>query len=107
MQPLLLWNGQDDDRGETSVPASPGRALADNDLARTYARLPNVRFSRDTLAHQARRLLVLRDSGSGWTNVGSPDRAFGLLSQKVKQPAWLGQIPNVSPQVRTSREVEK
>ncbi|MCE0499184.1 MAG: hypothetical protein LV481_14685 [Methylacidiphilales bacterium] len=29
------------------------RALADNDLARTYARLPNVDFSRDILAHQA------------------------------------------------------
>src|SRR5580658_3305836 len=32
------------------------RALADNDLESTYVRLPNVDFSRDILAHQAKRL---------------------------------------------------
>src|SRR5579863_2618943 len=35
-------------------------ALADKNLAATYARLPNVDFSRRVLAHQANRLLVLR-----------------------------------------------
>jgi mannose-1-phosphate guanylyltransferase len=83
------------------------RALAGNDLALTYARLPNVDFSRDILAHQAKRLLVLRDSGSGWADLGSPDRVLGLLAKNVKQPAWLHQTPGVSPEVRTSREVEK
>jgi mannose-1-phosphate guanylyltransferase len=83
------------------------RALAGNDLALTYARLPNVDFSRDILAHQAKRLLVLRDSGSGWADLGSPDRVLGLLAKNVKQPAWLRQTPGVSPEVRTSREVEK
>jgi len=83
------------------------RALAGNDLALTYARLPNVDFSRDILAHQAKRLLVLRDSGSGWADLGSPDRVLGLLAKNVKQPAWLRQTAGVSPQVRTSREVEK
>jgi mannose-1-phosphate guanylyltransferase len=83
------------------------RALAGNDLALTYARLPNVDFSRDILAHQAKRLLVLRDSGSGWADLGSPDRMLGLLAKNVKQPAWLRQTPGVSPEVRTSLEVEK
>jgi mannose-1-phosphate guanylyltransferase len=83
------------------------RALAGNDLALTYARLPNVDFSRDILAHQAKRLLVLRDSGSGWADLGSPDRVLGLLAKNVKQPAWFRQTPGVSPEVRTSREVEK
>ena len=57
------------------------RALADNDLAPTYARLQSVDFSRDVPAHQANRRLVLRDSGSGWADLGSPDRVLGLLAK--------------------------
>jgi hypothetical protein len=34
--------------------------------------LPNVDFSRDILARQPKRLLVLR--GTGWADFGSPDR---------------------------------
>jgi mannose-1-phosphate guanylyltransferase len=67
------------------------RALADKDLATTYARLPNVDFSRDILAHQANRLLVLRDSGSGWADLGSPDRVLRLIATNVNQPAWFRQ----------------
>lgn len=33
-----------------------------------------VDFSRDLLVHQANRLLVLRDSGSRWTDLGSTHR---------------------------------
>ena len=73
------------------VVLSVTRALADNDLAPTYARLPSVDFSRDILAHQANRLLVLRDSGSGWADLGSPDRVLGLLAKNVNQPAWFRQ----------------
>jgi mannose-1-phosphate guanylyltransferase len=68
------------------------RALADNDLERTYAWLPNVDFSRDILAHQAKRLLVLRDSDSGWTDLGSTNRVLGLLAKNVTQPAWFAQM---------------
>src|SRR5579862_3339449 len=67
------------------VVLSVARALADNDLAPTYAQLSIVDFSRDILAHQAKRLLVLRDSGSGWADLGSPDRVLGLLARDVKQ----------------------
>jgi hypothetical protein len=67
-----------------------------NELAATYARLPNVDFSRDILAHQANRLLVLRHSGSGWTDLGSPDRVLGLLARNPNQPAGLGQIHGLS-----------
>lgn len=70
------------------VVLSINRALVDKDLTTAYARLPSVDFSRDILAHQANRLLVLRDSGSGWADLGSPDRVLGLLAKKVK-PAWL------------------
>ena len=81
------------------------RALADNDLASTYAQLPSVDFSRDILAHQANRLLVLRDSGSGWADLGSPDRVLGLLAKNVNQPAWFRQTHPFSPHVRALPEV--
>ncbi len=68
------------------------RALTDNDMESTFARLPSVDFSRDILARQAKRLLVLRDSGSGWADLGSADRVLGLLSRNVNQPAWFRQL---------------
>ncbi|MFZ0589734.1 MAG: sugar phosphate nucleotidyltransferase [Bryobacteraceae bacterium] len=87
------------------VVLSVTHALADNDLATTYARLPNVDFSRDILAQQAKRLLVLRDSGSGWADLGSPDRVLGLLAKDVNQPTWVRQTHSSSPHVYTSGEV--
>jgi mannose-1-phosphate guanylyltransferase len=79
------------------VVLSVTRALADNDLATSYGRLPSVDFSRDILAHQAKGLLVLRDSGSGWADLGSPDRVLGLLAKHVNQPAWARQTNRSSP----------
>ena len=87
------------------VVLSVTRALADNDLAATYARLPSVDFSRDILAHQANKLLVLRDSGSGWADLGSPDRVLGLLAKNVNQPAWFRQTNYPVPEARTRQEV--
>jgi mannose-1-phosphate guanylyltransferase len=87
------------------VVLSVTRALADNDLVAAYARLPSIDFSRDILAHQAKRLLVLRDSGSGWADLGSPNRVLGLLAKNVDQPAWFRQTNSSSPQVRALREV--
>jgi len=87
------------------VVLSVTRALANNDLAPTYTRLPSVDFSRDILVHQAKRLLVLRDSGSGWADLGSPNRVLRLLATNVNQPAWFRQTKRSSPQVRTLRGV--
>ena len=64
------------------------RALADGDLTPTYDQLPIVDFSRDMLANQANRLLVLPDLCSGWADLGSPDRVLGLLANSSNQPAW-------------------
>jgi mannose-1-phosphate guanylyltransferase len=87
------------------VVLSVTRALAAKDLARAYARLRSIDFSRDILAHQTKRLLVLRDSGSGWADLGSPSRVLGLLAKNVNQPAWFRQTSSSSPQVRALREV--
>jgi mannose-1-phosphate guanylyltransferase len=73
------------------------RGLGDQDLAGTYAQLPNVDFSSEILAHHANRLLVLRDSGSGWADLGSPDRVLGLLAKNVNAPAWFRQTHSFSP----------
>jgi mannose-1-phosphate guanylyltransferase len=87
------------------VVLSIARALADKDLATTYARLLSVNFSRDILAHQAEKLLVLCNSGSGWADLGSPDRVLGLLAKDVNQPAWVRQLRSLSPHAHTSGEV--
>jgi hypothetical protein len=87
------------------VVLSIARALADKDLATTYARLLSVDFSRDILAHQAEKLLVLCNSGSGWADLGSPDRVLGLLAKDVNQPAWVRQLRSLSPHAHTSGEV--
>ena len=72
------------------VVLSVTRALADNDLAPTYARLPIVDFSRDILAHQAKRLLVLRDSGSGWADLGSPIACSAFLPKmSISRPGFV------------------
>ena len=90
--------------GVPDVVLSVTRALADNDLGPTYAQLPIVDFSRDILAHQAKRLLVLRDSGSGWADLGSPNRVLGLLARSVNQPAWFRQINGPASQIHAFRE---
>jgi mannose-1-phosphate guanylyltransferase len=87
------------------VVLSVARALADSDLTPTYSRLPIVDFSRDVLTHQANRLLVLRDAGSGWADLGSPNRVFGLLAKDVNPPAWFRQTNSPTPQVRALRDV--
>lgn len=79
------------------------RALADKDLASTYAGLRSVDFSRDILANQTNKLLVLRDSRSGWADLGSTSRVLRLLANQVNQPAWFRQTVRPSPQVRVVR----
>src|SRR5579875_2618207 len=81
------------------------RALAENELASTYARLPKVDYSGDILANQANRLLVLRDSGSGWADLGSPDRVLGLFAKNINQPALARQPHSSLQPVPTLREL--
>lgn len=71
-----------------NVVLSMTRGFAEDDLTSTYAQLPSVDFSRDILANQPNRLRVLRDSYSGWADLGSPDRVLGLIAKNVNQPTW-------------------
>lgn len=67
------------------------RAVADGDLEPAYHRLPAVDFSRDVLAHQTQRLLVLRDRRSGWVDLGSPARVLETLTRNGIQPEWVAE----------------
>jgi mannose-1-phosphate guanylyltransferase len=66
--------------------------LTDNDLEWAYREVRAVDFSRDVLAPQPDRLLVLRDAASGWTDLGNPARVFHTLARNSIEPAWLSQV---------------
>jgi mannose-1-phosphate guanylyltransferase len=70
------------------VVLSVTRALAASDLNLAYGTVPTVDFSRDILAPQPHRLLVLRDGVSGWADLGSPARVFDTLTRNGIQPEW-------------------
>jgi mannose-1-phosphate guanylyltransferase len=64
------------------------RAVADSTLEPTFNCLPTLDFSRDVLAHQTHRLLVLRDQMSGWADLGSPVRVLDTLARNGIKPEW-------------------
>lgn len=91
--------------GMPDVVLSIMRATTGEELSATYARLPNVDFSRDILAHEARRLLVLQDSGSGWADLGSPARVLALIAKNADQPDWFHRAHSLLPDARKLRGV--
>jgi hypothetical protein len=60
-----------------------------NDLDAGYRRTRPVDFSREILAPSPRRLLVVRDTASGWADLGNPDRVIDTLVRNRIEPAWL------------------
>jgi len=54
-----------------------------------YSRIASVDFSKTVLRGATRRLMVLRDGGSGWTDLGTPHRVLDTLSRHGLQPSWL------------------
>lgn len=65
--------------------------LRDDDLGTAYRKVASVDFSRDVLAPQADRLLVVRDIASGWADLGNPDRVIHTMVRNGIEPAWLRQ----------------
>jgi mannose-1-phosphate guanylyltransferase len=64
-------------------------AVMENDLDSSYGLIPSIDFSRDVLASQPERLLVVRDAVSGWTDLGNPNRVLDTLKRQGIAPAWL------------------
>jgi hypothetical protein len=69
--------------------------ILENDLDSSYRSIPSIDFSRDVLASQPARLLVIRDAVSGWTDLGNPNRVFDTLARERIAPAWLESIRGV------------
>jgi mannose-1-phosphate guanylyltransferase len=65
------------------------KALADNDLETAYRVMPAVDLSREVFAPQPHRWLAVRDTTSGWADLGSPTRVMEILARSNIQPAWL------------------
>ena len=63
--------------------------IVENDLDSAYRSIPAIDFSRDVLASQPERFLVIRDATSGWTDLGNPSRVFDTLERERIAPAWL------------------
>jgi mannose-1-phosphate guanylyltransferase len=61
----------------------------DLELDRFYDEIAPVDFSRAVLARMPRRLVVLRDAASGWTDLGSPRRVIEVLTSQGIRPSWL------------------
>ncbi len=67
------------------------------DPCRAYERVRPVDLSREVLARQPERLLVLRDAASGWADFGTPARVIDTLVREGIEPAWLGQLRHRTP----------
>jgi len=72
-----------------SVVLSINKALAENELDAAYRLMPAVDLSGQVLAPQPHRLLAVRDTTSGWADLGSPTRVMEILARNNIQPAWL------------------
>jgi mannose-1-phosphate guanylyltransferase len=71
-----------------NVVLSINRALAGNELETVYRVIPPVDLARQVLALEPRRLLTVRDTASGWADLGNPTRVMDILARNNIQPAW-------------------
>ncbi len=68
------------------------RGLAEGGLDAAYQEVRAVDFSREVLARQPGRLLVLRDSTSGWADLGNPSRVVDTLVRNRIETGWLSEL---------------
>lgn len=67
-------------------------ALARDDLDGAYLDLDTIDFSMAVLSREPRRLLVMPDAASGWTDLGNPDRLIETLIRSENEPSWLREM---------------
>jgi mannose-1-phosphate guanylyltransferase len=67
-------------------------ALARDDLERIYGEMKMIDFSKDVLSAEPRRLLVIPEASSGWTDLGKPDRVIETLVENEIEPEWLREM---------------
>jgi mannose-1-phosphate guanylyltransferase len=54
-----------------------------------YDRMHSVDFSREVLPVHTRRLVALRMSHTGWSDLGHPERVIGVLQAAGLEPRWM------------------
>jgi mannose-1-phosphate guanylyltransferase len=54
-----------------------------------YDRIPSIDFSREVLAAQTPRLIVLRMVRTGWSDLGHPERVMAALHAAGLEPSWM------------------
>jgi mannose-1-phosphate guanylyltransferase len=54
-----------------------------------YDRVPAIDFSREVLSVQTPRLLALRMTGTGWSDLGHPERVLTVLQVAGLDPWWM------------------
>jgi mannose-1-phosphate guanylyltransferase len=67
--------------------------VAHDDLDARYRKIRPVDFSREVLAPLPHRLLVVRDTSSGWADLGNPRRVIDTLVRNRIEPPWLSEMP--------------
>ena len=67
------------------------RGLSKGGLDAAYRGVRAVDFSREVLAQRPDRLLVLRDSTSGWADLGDPSRVVDTLVRNRIETDWLSE----------------
>jgi mannose-1-phosphate guanylyltransferase len=68
------------------------KAFVRNRLDLAYRGVRAVDFSRGVLALHPQRLLVVRDTASGWADLGSPARVIDTLARNGIKPTWMGEM---------------
>jgi mannose-1-phosphate guanylyltransferase len=66
--------------------------LGHNNLEAAYRAVRPIDFSREVLTPLPGRLLVVRDTGSGWADLGTPERVIDTLVRNRIEPAWLNEM---------------
>ena len=61
-------------------------------VERVYAELPSISFSDCVLARASDRLVTVRVTGVGWSDLGSPERLVAFLHRAGRRPPWLSQV---------------
>jgi mannose-1-phosphate guanylyltransferase len=69
-------------------------SLSQNPMA--YETVRSVDFSRDVMANEPHRLLVIQDDTSGWADLGNPSRLIEILRSNHLEPAWMKQLIETS-----------
>jgi hypothetical protein len=54
-----------------------------------YDRIPAIDFSREVLSVQTPRMLALRMVGTGWSDLGHPERVLTVLQVAGLDPWWM------------------